>query len=157
MITTLQLEPAGSGAICRSILAELPEWFGLPESNAAYEQAAEAGPAWLVRQDSQAIGLMLLKPHFADALEIELLIVRPGRHRAGAGRALIDQAETTARTEGRRFLTVKTRGPSLPYEPYERTRAFYLAVGFVALEEFDQIWGPEDPCLFMVKSVSAGP
>ena len=157
MITTLQLEPAGSGAICRSILAELPEWFGLAQSNAAYELTADAGPAWLAVQDGQAIGLMLLKSHFTEALEIELLIVRRDSHHTGAGRALIDQAEAQARAEGRRFLTVKTRGPSLPYEPYDRTRAFYLAVGFVALEEFEQIWGPEDPCLFMVKSVSAGP
>ncbi len=155
MTITLQLEPAGSGAVCRSILAELPEWFGLPESNAAYERTAEAGPAWLAAEDGQAIGLMLLKPHFADALEIELLIVRQGHHRAGAGRALIDQAVALARAEERRFVTVKTRGPSLRYEPYERTRAFYLAVGFVPLEEFIEIWGPENPCLFMVEPVSA--
>jgi hypothetical protein len=50
---------------------------------------------------------------------------------------------------------VKTRGPSLPYEPYERTRAFYLAMGFTPLEEFTEIWGPENPCLFMVKAVGA--
>jgi GNAT superfamily N-acetyltransferase len=157
MTIILKLEPAGSGAICRSILAQLPEWFGLPESNAAYERTAEAGPAWLALQDGQGVGLMLLKPHFADALEIELLIVRRELHRAGAGRALVDRAVTLARAQGRRFLTVKTRGPSLPYAPYERTRAFYLAVGFVALEEFIEIWGPENPCLFMVKAVAPDP
>jgi GNAT superfamily N-acetyltransferase len=150
---SIRLAPSGSGELCRSILAELPEWFGLPESNAAYERLAEAGPAWIARLVGQDIGLMVLKPHFADALEIELIIVRPARHRGGAGRALVEQAMAQARSEGRRFLTVKTRGPSLPYEPYERTRAFYLGMGFVPLEEFTEIWGPENPALLMAKAI----
>jgi hypothetical protein len=84
---SIRLAPSGSGELCRSILAELPEWFGLPESNAAYERLAEAGPAWIARLVGQDIGLMVLKPHFADALEIELIIVQPARHRGGeAGR-----------------------------------------------------------------------
>jgi hypothetical protein len=47
---------------------------------------------------------------------------------------------------------VKTRGPSQPHEPYERTRAFYEGVGFEALEEIIEVWGPEPPCLVMVMS-----
>jgi len=50
---------------------------------------------------------------------------------------------------------VKTRGPSAPDEPYGRTRAFYRAMGFAALEEFTEIWGPENPALLMAKSVAA--
>jgi GNAT superfamily N-acetyltransferase len=153
MTTDIRHAPSGSGAICKSILAELPEWFGIPESNAAYERLAEAGPAWVARLDGQDIGLMVLKPHFTDALEIELIAVRPAHHRSGAGRALVEQAVALARAEGRRFLTVKTRGPSAPYEPYERTRAFYLAMGFAALEEFTEIWGPENPGLLMARAV----
>jgi len=68
----------------------------------------------------------------------------------GVGKALVSQAVTETLTLGRSYLTVKTRGPSLPYEPYERTRMFYLAVGFEPLEEFTEIWGPENPCLIMI-------
>jgi GNAT superfamily N-acetyltransferase len=150
MTVEIRLAPSGSGAICNSILAELPEWFGVAESNAEYARHAEAGPAWLAIED---VGIMLLKPHFADTLEIELLAVRPTRHRRGVGRALVEQAEACARTQGARFLTVKTLGPSDPYEPYARTRAFYRAMGFAALEEFTEIWGPENPTLLMAKSV----
>ena len=70
------------------------------------------------------------------------------------GAALVNQALVEAHSLGRPYLTVKTRGPSLPYEPYERTRAFYEAVGFQPLEEFTEIWGPDNPCLIMIKSVS---
>ena len=157
MTIEIRHAPSGSGGICRSILAELPEWFGIPESNTAYKRLAETGPAWIARLDGGDIGVMVLKPHFAGTLEIELLAVRPARHRGGAGRALVEQAVALARAQGRRFLTVKTRGPSAPYEPYERTRAFYEAMGFTALEEFTEIWGPENPTLLMAKVVPTTP
>ena len=151
----LIIEPraAGSGAICRSILATLPEWFGLPASNAEYEQLAETGPAVVALEGNEPVGLMLLKDHFGETLEIYFLAVRRDLHRAGVGRALVDCAEATAAAAGAHFLSVKTRGPSKLYEPYERTRRFYQAMGFVALEEFLELWDPENPALFMAKMV----
>ena len=153
MTTQITFRPAGSGAVCASILAELPEWFGLPQSNASYARLADDGPAWIAEVDGEAAGLMVLKPHFDTAVEIELMAVRPGRHRSGLGRALVDQANAVAADRGALYLTVKTRGPSKPYEPYERTRAFYQAMGFVALEEFAELWDAENPALFMVRPV----
>jgi GNAT superfamily N-acetyltransferase len=154
MTISIELHPAGSGAICRAILAELPEWFGLPASNAEYEQLAETGPAVVALDGDGPVGLMLLKDHFGETMEIYFLAVRRDRHRGGAGRALVEHAEATAAAAGAHFLSVKTRGPSKPYEPYERTRRFYQAMGFVALEEFAELWDPENPALFMAKTVS---
>ena len=153
MTITIEERPAGSGAICHGILATIPEWFGLPASNAEYEGLAEDGPAVVALADGQPVGLMLLKRHFATTLEVYFLAVLRDRHRQGAGRALMAHAESVARAEGRRFVTVKTRGPSLPYEPYERTRRFYEAVGYAALEEIVEIWGPENPALLMAKAI----
>ena len=65
----------------------------------------------------------------------------------------MDHAEAVARAEGRRFVQVKTQGPSAAYEPYERTRRFYEALDYAAIEELDVGWGPENPTLIMVKSV----
>src|SRR5579872_6132636 len=141
--------PSGSGAICASILAELPEWFGLPASNAEYAHRAETAPAWLAIDNGEVVGLMLLNDHFGETIEIHLIAVRPARHRHGAGRALVEHAEALAARQGARFLTVKTRGPSRPYEPYERTRAFYRALGFCALEEFTELWDADNPALMM--------
>lgn len=61
--------------------------------------------------------------------------------------------ETTDRH--RRYLTVKTRGPSAPTPSpeYDETRAFYRACGFAALEEFKTLWNPENPALFMAKAL----
>ena len=150
---TLKIVRRAAGAECASILAELPEWFGIPSSNAAYAEAAEREQAWLAEGSDDILGLVVVIDTGFSALDIHLLAVRPRAHRQGVGRALIGQACAVARELGKPFLTVKTQGPSRDYEPYRRTRAFYEAVGFKPLEEFTSIWGPENPCLIMVKPV----
>lgn len=151
---SVEIVRRAAGVDCAAILAELPEWFGIPESNAAYAAHAEAEPTWVAEEAGQAVGLMCLVDHGFSAVEIHLLAVRPHDHRRGVGRALVEHAASIARALGRSYLIVKTRGPSLPYEPYEHTRAFYEGVGFEGLEELTAIWGPENPCLIMIKPVS---
>jgi GNAT superfamily N-acetyltransferase len=122
------LRDGGCGRICRDLLADLPEWFGIPESNAAYEADAETKPTWLARLDGEPVGLMVLKRHPA-ALEIWLMAARRDLRRHGVGRALVAEAEREARAAGLRYLTVKTRGPSEPYPPYDETRALLRGAG----------------------------
>jgi len=152
---TLNIVRRAAGAECASILAELPEWFGLPQSNTAYCALAERERAWIAEDGDDAVGIMSLADPGFSAIDIHLLAVRQRAHRHGVGKALVRHALAEARALKRPYLTVKTRGPSLPYEPYERTRAFYEAVGFAPLEEFTAIWGPENPCLIMVMPVPA--
>jgi GNAT superfamily N-acetyltransferase len=146
------LRDGGCGRVCRELLAALPEWFGLEASNLAYENDAETLPTRLALQDEEPVGLMILKPH-AEAMEIWLMAVRRELRGGGTGRALVAEAVHATREAGFGFLTVKTLGPSHPSEPYAETRAFYRAVGFTPLEEFTEIWGPENPSLFMAKPV----
>jgi len=138
------------------LLGELPDWFGMPESNANYVAEAAHLPTLTALDGDTVVGVCLLREHNAESVEIELLAVTPDRHRGGIGRALVDAVEDDLRTRGVRLLQVKTFGPSGHSEPYERTRAFYLAVGFVPLEERTDIWGPDNPCLILVKPL-AGP
>ena len=52
-----------------------------------------------------------------------------------------------------RYLQVKTLGPSRPDDEYERTRRFYEARGFVALEEMFGVWAEDNPMLILVKAL----
>lgn len=151
-MTQIILRDGGCGRVCRDILARLPEWFGMSDANLAYEHDAETLPTWLALEDDEPVGLMILKRHEA-ALENWLLAVRRDLRGQGIGRALIGRAGQTAAQAGLGFLTVKTLGPSHPSAPYAETRAFYRAVGFTPLEEFTEIWGPDNPCLFMAKTL----
>jgi GNAT superfamily N-acetyltransferase len=80
------------------------------------------------------------------------MAIRPALHRRGLGRALVDASRDWARAHGRRYLTVRTIGPSRPDEAYARTRAFYRAVGFEPIEEFLGLWDG-NPCLLMLRPV----
>ncbi|WP_374532320.1 GNAT family N-acetyltransferase [Phenylobacterium sp.] len=153
MDLTLVRRPAG--ADCNTILAELPDWFGIPASNAAYAQAAEREETWVAETGGDPLGLMVLTDQGFSAIDVHLLAVRPHLHGRGVGKALIAQARTLAAARGKPYLTVKTQGPSREYAPYRRTRLFYEAVGFAPLEEFTEIWGPENPCLVMIMPTGA--
>jgi ribosomal protein S18 acetylase RimI-like enzyme len=139
------------GALCAGILATLPKWFGIAESNVAYVRAVESLPTFAAMEDGRAIGFLALERRTHFASEIHVMGVRPECHRHGAGRALVDAGAARARAEGARFLTVKTLSARDPDPGYARTRAFYEAIGFCAIEEFPELWSPENPAVLMLK------
>ena len=71
---------------CESLIASLPEWFGLPESNAAYLRDLERLPSWLLCEGSRALGAASLARHFPGSFEVHFMAVRPECHRRGIGR-----------------------------------------------------------------------
>jgi GNAT superfamily N-acetyltransferase len=144
------------GTVAR-LLGLLPTWFGIPASNEQYIQSARELPTYLVRPAREPaadpVGVLLARRHFPQAAEIHLLAVQPDLHRSGVGRALVQALEADLRADGCQILQVKTQGPSHPDAGYALTRLFYVAVGFRPLEELTAIWGPQNPCLIMVKSL----
>jgi GNAT superfamily N-acetyltransferase len=140
--------------ICRDILNELPEWFGIPESVDQYVAEVERLPVFgLVNADGLVVAFLAVKKHFPASAEAYVLGVRKRFHRTGLGRRMFHDVEEKLMTAKVSYLTVKTLGPTLPNARYETTRLFYEAIGFVPLEEFPLLWGAGTPCLFMVKSL----
>ena len=151
----LRDQPAGSGDICRTILDSLPAWFGIPAAVEDYIAVADRSPTVIASLGERDVGLLTLMRHNPYAAEIYVMAVLPEFHRQGIGRALIAHAEQVLAADGVEFLQVKTLGPSRPDEGYERTRAFYSSYGFRPLEEFPDLWDPENPALQMIKVISA--
>jgi ribosomal protein S18 acetylase RimI-like enzyme len=137
-----------------SILADLPEWFGIEEYTRAYVDAAARMPTYLALDDSahEAIGVLLTEQHFPTSAEVHVVAVRRAWHRRGIGRQLLAAAESDLAARGVRMLSVKTLGPSRIDAGYEATRHFYESAGFIPIEEFLHLW-PSDPCLLMVKAL----
>jgi GNAT superfamily N-acetyltransferase len=140
------------GQICREILNELPDWFGIPESIEEYASFAEEAEMLVAISDGFVAGFITLRHTSSAASEVYVMAIRPSHHRMGLGMALINAASEKARLSGHRYLTVKTVGPSRPNAAYEATRRFYLAAGFEPIEEFDGLWD-ENPCLLMLKPI----
>lgn len=138
----------------RSILATLPSWFGIPEANHHYVTAATTLPCYVaVDQHGTTRGVALVKRHFEESAELYLIAVDADSRGCGIGRRLVAAVEADLAMDGVRFLQVKTVGPSFEDAGYEETRRFYLALGFVAVEEFARLdW--DGPSLLLIKQVA---
>ena len=138
-------------AVCEPILRALPQWFGIEEATAHYVRQTDGLPTLIATLDGEVVGFLTLNQHSDYAAEIDVMAVHPEMHRRGVGRALSAEAEAYLRQRGVEYLQVKTLSPAHRDPGYARTRQFYLAMGFRPLEEFPELWGPENPCLQMVK------
>jgi GNAT superfamily N-acetyltransferase len=137
---------------CAALLATVPEWFGIPASNASYLRNLSTLPSWLALSETQVVGAITLEKHFPTSYEVHFMAVRRDHHRRGVGRALLSHLESEAVLRGARWLHVKTLAPSDPDEFYARTRAFYQAMGFSPLFASDLLFGdPGNPALVLVK------
>lgn len=140
-------------ALCEPILCSLPQWFGMEQANIQYLKDINVLPTFLAFMDGKATGFLTIKQHTEYAAEIHIMGVHPQVHRKGIGRALITRAEEFLQQQGVEYFQVKTLSSSHPDRHYARTRAFYMAMEFRPLEEFNDLWDEENPCLLMVKSI----
>jgi GNAT superfamily N-acetyltransferase len=138
---------------CANLIEALPDWFGIPESNAAYLRNLGLLPSWLAVREENVVGAATLEEHFPGSFEIHFMAVHPDHHRQGIGRRLVEQLEREARRRGGRWLHVKTLAPSHPDPFYARTRAFYFALGFAPLFESDALWGPDNTAVVLIKKL----
>ena len=150
----LRIEEAGSGATCRQILETLPTWFGIPEAVEDYVNVANANPTVIASLDGVDVGLLTLFTHTPYAAEIYVMAVRPEHHRHGIGRSMLEQAQAWLAARDIEYLQVKTLSPRHPDPGYAKTRSFYLASGFRPLQEFPQLWQPDQPALQMIKTIA---
>jgi GNAT superfamily N-acetyltransferase len=140
------VDPAERSRICEIVLRDLPDWFGIEKSTVAYIRDVADLPTFAVGDDA----FIALKTHNPKAAEVYVMGVRSRHHRQGLGTALLDAGEAYLRERGVEYLQVKTLGPSDPDAGYGRTRSFYMARGFVPLEEIHGLW-ERNPCLLLVK------
>ncbi len=90
----------GQSDLCREILDDLPEWFGIPDAKASYIEAASGLPMIAARQAGQLAGIVSLKLHTNYALELYVLGVKRKFHRQGIGRSLVEGAGGFCQGEG---------------------------------------------------------
>lgn len=139
--------------ICEQILKALPLWFGLPDANVKYIQDVKTMETWVAKADDKIIGFVALNKHNKFTAEIHVTGVLPEYHRRGVGAELMKACEQSLRKQGFKFFTVKTLSASRPDPNYDKTREFYLKVGFYPLEEFKTLWSEYNPCLMLAKSL----
>lgn len=137
---------------CIFILRSLSKWFtqDVIDSFASEQPSLTSLVAEI---DDRVVGFLTLKFHNEYSADLSAVAVLEEFHHQGIGSMLLNRAEQMVRERGCRFFQVKTLGPSHPSPYYARTRDFYLARGFVPLEELHGLWG-RHPCLIMIKYLS---
>lgn len=162
-VSIRRFEPRDRAA-CEALMEGLGDWFGIPTATSAYVADLDRLPSWVATLPAESsppegggeprvVGLMSLALPQPNAFEVHVLAVDAGLHRRGVGRALSAHAEGWAFARGGRLMQVKTLGASCPDPAYEKTRAFYLALGYQPLFETDKLWGEGNPTLILVKAL----
>lgn len=149
----IDYQTSGAADICRPILLALPAWFGIESANQHYLAYVDTHPTFVAYEEDMAVGFLSLAQPFPQSAEIYVMAVHPDVHRKGVGRALVAAAEAHLRQQGAHFLQVKTLSDTHPSPEYALTRQFYLAIGFVPLEVFPELWGEHNPCLQLIKAL----
>ena len=83
---------SGKLNICREVLDDLPNWFGIPESKAEYVDEASGLPMIACLSQGELAGFIAIKRQTEFAADLFVLGVKRRFHRKGVGRALIDEA-----------------------------------------------------------------
>ncbi len=140
--------------ICNDVLRSLPQWFGIESAIVEYVNDVKNMDTWIAEIDNAAVGFLSLKKHNAHTAEIHVMGIKKPYHKMKIGTHLIKIAEEELAKDGYSYLSVKTLSESRVDENYEKTRKFYLKIGFLPVEEFKTLWGEDNPCLFLIKSIS---
>lgn len=139
--------------VCNTILRSLPHWFGIEQAIVDYVDDVSSMPTFVANNGDEIIGFLSLKIHNEFSAEIHIMGILESFHRKGIGRLLVREAESFLKKRGYKFFSVKTLSPTRECNEYEKTRKFYLSVGFYPLEEFKTLWGEDNPCLMLIKSL----
>jgi hypothetical protein len=139
------MQQKDSGPICATVLAALPEWFGFPDSVAAYVEAAESNPTFVATVAGRDSGILTLRLHSPDAAESSSWASCPSSTGRESGRPCWKPPSWLSRREIS-YLQVKTLSSRHP-DPagYAATRAFSFSSGFRPLEEMPELWGSDQP------------
>lgn len=147
--------PEERSKICDKILRLLPKWFGIESSIVDYVKDVATMETWASYSNNELNGFISINKHNTATAEIHVIGVTEAFHKQGIGKLLIQEAEKHLAAQNFKYLTVKTLSELRSDENYEKTRHFYLAMGFSPVEVFKTLWGEHNPCLLMIKNIES--
>ena len=136
-----------------NVLRKLPEWFGNEESLKNYVNTVIEYPFWAAFDNNNCIGFFSCKIHYNRTGDIYVCGIDPNYHGKGIGTLLFKEMEKHCLKNNCEYIIVKTLSETAKYEPYIKTKEFYVKMGFKELLSLTEIWDEENPCLIMIKNI----
>lgn len=152
-VTIKLIKPSLAKKVCRAITATLPEWFGIPEANARYEQGMVDRLSFAACIEDQYVGLITLEFPFPHTAHIYWMGVDKSHHGKHIGRKLLMMAENYCQEHRYSTLVVETVSPKQNDLNYQKTYAFYEQHGFKPLFEMRR-YTPQTLMVYMQKTLS---
>ncbi|ARG98015.1 GNAT family N-acetyltransferase [Legionella micdadei] len=127
------ISPEKAEQLCCKIIANLPEYFGIPEANASYTSGVRTNINFAAQLDGVYIGLLSLNfPYPSNSNIYWMGVMREYQHQ-GIGRLLLQEASAYAVKAQAKTMTVETLSPGEKDENYLKTYQFYQKHGFSPL------------------------
>lgn len=133
MITIEIVLPDLAEALCRKIIADLPEYFGLPAANEHYIIGVRSQVNLAAKVDEDYVGLISISFPYPENANIYWMGILRKYHRAGIGKMLSTSAFHEAKKRGTKTISVETLSPQEADENYLKTYHFYQSLGFSPL------------------------
>ena len=140
---------------CVAIVDGLPDFFtdDVPDKVRG-DLRDHAG--WVIEDAGVVVGFVIAERRGIRAAEILWAAVAADRRGAGLGARLVDHVLDELSADGVQIVEVKTLDASADYAPYDATRAFWLARGFVQLDTIDPLpgWPPGNPAAILAVALA---
>ena len=127
----------------RALAQSLDRWFDM-DGLARIARDLGTHPGVVALQGERLVGFAMWSRIDSEAADLSWLGVAEDVQRRGIGTALLGALVAELRGSGFRSLEVSTVADNVDYEPYDRTRRFYRARGFVDFRIDPRYWGSGD-------------
>lgn len=133
------------------VLRDLPDWFGIEDSIIQYADNSKENDTFIISVDGEDLGFLTIKETSNHAIDLYCLGILSKYRNTGLGTTLVREVLDLYKNNFS-LAHVKTLDEGVD-EFYDQTIRFYKSLGFMKLETIKEIWGEENPCQIMVKSL----
>ena len=154
-MASVRVAAAQDAVTCAEIVAGLSDFFTDDVPDKVQSDLREHG-GWVIDEEGEVVGFVIAERRGARAAEILWAAVAADRRGAGLGSQVIDHALAALSADGVQIVEVKTLDPSADYAPYDATRAFWIARGFVQFDTIDPLpgWPPGNPAALLAVALA---
>ena len=152
---TVRAATAQDAVTCAAIVTDLPDYFTDDVPDKVRRDLRDHG-GWVIDDAGGVVGFVIVERRGTRAAEILWAAVAADHRGAGLGSRLIDHALDELSADGVQIVEVKTLDPSADYPPYDATRAFWLARGFIQFDTIDPLpdWPPGNPAAILAVALA---
>jgi GNAT superfamily N-acetyltransferase len=155
-MASVRVAAAQDAVVCAEIVVGLEDFFTDDVPDKVQSDLREHG-GWVIDDVDDVVGFVIVERRGTrGAAEILWAAVTADRRGGGLGSLLIDHALDELSADGVQIVEVKTLDSSADYAPYDATRAFWLARGFVQFDMIDPLpgWPPGNPAALLAVALA---